>query len=102
MPRSLYPAFVLPLFLVATVATAQRAERWRDDCERGWNDGRARLCELRTYTVPASTKISVDGGANGGVTFIGENPPGVKNVGRGPTRGPDEWAAKGGGAPIFA
>ena len=85
MHRSVYCAFVLPLFLLATVATAQsedRAERWRDNCERDWNNGRARFCELRTYTISPTTKISVDGGANGGVAFIGENRRDVRIVAR--------------------
>lgn len=85
MHRSLHSAFAFPLFLLATVATAQtegRAERWRDNCERDWNDGRARLCELRTYTISSATKISVDGGANGGVAFIGENRRDVRIVAR--------------------
>jgi hypothetical protein len=84
MNRS-YSAFVLPLFVLATAATAQtqeRAERWRDNCERGWNNGRARFCELRTYTISAGTKISVDGGDNGGVAFIGENRRDVRIVAR--------------------
>jgi hypothetical protein len=85
MPRSLYSAFALPLFLLATVASAQtedRAERWRDNCERGWNNDRATFCELRTYTISAATRISVDGGANGGAAFIGENRRDVKIVAR--------------------
>lgn len=85
MRRSLYSAFVFPLFLLTTVAVAQtgdRAERWRDDCEHGWNDGRARFCELRTYTISPATRISVGGGANGGVAFIGENRRDVRIVAR--------------------
>jgi len=84
MNRSAYSTFVFPLILLATVATAQtedRAERWRDNCERGWNSDRARFCELRTYTI-AATRISVDGGDNGGVAFIGENRRDVKIVAR--------------------
>src|SRR6266516_2497147 len=85
MPRALYSAFVFPLFLLGTVATApteDRAERWRDNCEGGWNNDRARFCELRTYTISPATKISVDGGANGGVAFIGENRRDVRIVAR--------------------
>jgi putative adhesin len=85
MPRALYSAFVFPLLLLGTVATAQtedRAERWRDNCERGWNNDRARFCELRTYTISPATKISVDGGDNGGVAFIGENRRDVRIVAR--------------------
>src|SRR6202162_6307533 len=85
MHRSAYYAIVLPLFLLATVAAAQsedRAERWRDNCERDWNDGRARFCELRTYTIASGARISVDGGPNGGVAFIGENRRDVNIVAR--------------------
>jgi hypothetical protein len=85
MHRSLYSAFAFPLCLLASVAAAQtdnRAERWRDSCERGWDDGRARLCEVRTYTISPSTRISVDGGDNGGVAFIGENRRDVRIVAR--------------------
>jgi len=85
MHRSLSSAFAFPLLLLATVATAQtgdRAEHWRDNCERGWNSDRARFCELRTYTISPATRISVDGGDNGGVAFIGENRSDVKIVAR--------------------
>jgi hypothetical protein len=85
MHRSAYYAFVLPMFVLATVATAQnddRAERWRDSCDRDWDNGRAHLCELRTYTISSGTRISVDGGPNGGVAFIGENRRDVKIVAR--------------------
>lgn len=85
MRRSKYSAFVFPLILLATVAQAQtedRAERWRDNCERGWNSDRARFCELRTYTISPATRISVDGGPNGGVAFIGENRRDVRIVAR--------------------
>lgn len=85
MRRSLYSAYAFPLFLLATVATAQtqdRAERWRDNCEHGWNDSRARFCEVRTYTISPASRISVDGGPNGGVSFIGENRRDVRIVAR--------------------
>ena len=96
MRRSLYPAFVFPLFLLTTVAAAQsvdRAERWREDCERSWNNDRARFCEVRTYTISSSTKISVDGGANGGVAFIGEKRSDVKIVARVQTSADDDATA---------
>lgn len=85
MRRYFFPAFISPLLLLATVGTAQtedRAERWRDNCERSWNSDRARVCELRSYTISPSTRISVDGGANGGVAFIGENRRDVRIVAR--------------------
>ena len=83
MRRFLFSA--LSLFLFTTVGTAQtdgRAERWRDNCERSWNNGRGRFCEERTYTIAPSTKLSVDGGDNGGVSFIGENRRDVRIVAR--------------------
>ena len=85
MNRSINSTLALSVFLLASVATAQtedRAERWRDDCERSWNSDGARVCELRTYTISPSTRISVDGGANGGVAFIGENRRDVRIVAR--------------------
>ena len=85
MQRSAFYAFALPLFLVTTLARAQtedRAERWRDNCERGWNNDRARFCELRTYTISPATRISVDAGPNGGVSFYGENRRDVRIVAR--------------------
>jgi hypothetical protein len=78
-------AFILPLLLLATTVSAQtgdRAERWRENCEHGWNNDRARFCELRNFTISPATTISVDGGANGGVAFIGENRRDVKIVAR--------------------
>jgi len=97
MHRSAYYAFVLPIFVLATVATAQsqdRAERWRDNCERGWNNDRARFCELRTYTISPATRISVDGGDNGGVAFIGENRRDVRIVARVQTSADDDATAR--------
>jgi DUF4097 and DUF4098 domain-containing protein YvlB len=84
MRRAIYSAFVF-FFLIGTVAAAQtndRAERWRDNCERGWSSERAHFCELRNYTISSSTPITVDGGQNGGVAFIGENRRDVKIVAR--------------------
>lgn len=97
MRRSLFFAFSLSLFLLPTSGTAQadnRAERWRDSCERGWNSDRARVCEVRTYTVSPSTRISVDGGANGGVAFIGENRRDVRIVARVEASADDDATAK--------
>jgi hypothetical protein len=85
MHRSAYFALALPLVVLTTVANAQtedRAERWRDNCEHRWNNDRATFCELRTYTIASAKTISVDGGPNGGVSFIGENRRDVKIVAR--------------------
>ena len=83
MRRLLFSAFSLFLFTTAgTAQTDNRAQRWRDDCEHSWNSDRGRFCEVRTYTIAAATKISVNGGDNGGVAFIGENRRDVKVVAR--------------------
>jgi len=97
MRRSLYSAYALPLFLLATAAAAQtrdRAERWRDNCENGWSDSRARFCELRTYTISTASRISVDGGPNGGVSFIGENRRDVRIVARIEANADDDATAR--------
>jgi len=97
MQRSAFYTFALPLFLVTTLARAQsedRAERWRDYCERGWNNDRARFCELRTYTISPATRISVDGGDNGGVAFIGENRRDVRIVARVQASADDDATAR--------
>jgi hypothetical protein len=96
MRRSAYSAFAFSLILLATAAKAQtddRAARWRSDCERGWNNDRVNFCELRTYTIAAGSRISVDGGANGGVSFIGENRRDVKIVARIQASADDEATA---------
>ena len=97
MHRSVISAFVFALFLLTTVATAQtgdRAERWRDDCERNWNNGRARFCEVRTYTISPVSRISVDGGDNGGVKFIGENRRDVRIAARVQASADDDATAR--------
>lgn len=96
MRRPFFSALTVPLFLFTTVVTAQkdgRAERWRDNCERDWNNGRARVCEVRTYTIPSSSTISVDGGDNGGVSFYGENRRDVRVVARVQAAADDEGTA---------
>jgi hypothetical protein len=96
MHRSIYSTLALPLILLATVATAQtddRAERWRDNCERDWDSGRARFCEVRTYAIAPSTRISVDAGPNGGVSFYGENRRDVRIVARVQASADDDAAA---------
>ena len=98
MRRSLLVAFSLPLLVLATTANAQtndRAEQWRDNCERGWNNDRARFCEVRTYTVSPARRISVDAGPNGGVAFIGENRRDVRIVARVQATADDDAAAVG-------
>lgn len=96
MRRSLRVAFSLPLFLAITAnaQTKNSAEQWRDSCERGWNNDRARICEVRTYTVSPARRISVDAGPNGSVAFIGENRRDVMIVARVEANADDDAAAK--------
>ena len=96
MRYSLFSAFVLTLVSLATAATAQtdnRAERLRANCGRDWNGDRGHFCEVRTYTISPATKIAVDGGPNGGVTFIGENRRDVRIVARVQAGADDDAAA---------
>jgi len=69
------------------------AERWRDNCERGWNDGRGRFCEVRSYTIAPAGKIAVDGGDNGGVRFYGSDRRDIKVVARIQASGEDDATA---------
>jgi DUF4097 and DUF4098 domain-containing protein YvlB len=48
---------------------------------------------VRTYTISASTKISADGGANGGVAFIGQDRRDVMIVARIQTSADDDATA---------
>jgi len=83
MQRSLLAASGFSLLLVASTAAAQsddRAERWRDNCDRNWDNGRSRVCEVRTYTISPSSRISVDAGPNGGIAFFGSDRRDVKIV----------------------
>jgi hypothetical protein len=79
MRRLLFSALSLVLFTqAASGQTTDRDQHWRDNCERSWNNDRGRFCEVRTYTVAASSRISADGGRNGGVAFFGENRRDIK------------------------
>jgi len=97
MPRSPLFPIALAVFLVSTAVAAQtsdRAERWRYGCERDWNNDRARVCDVRTYTIPASTRISVDGGDNGGVSFYGTSQRDIKVVARVQASADDDATAR--------
>jgi hypothetical protein len=80
--RSLFSAIIslLALTKVGTAQTDDHAERWRSNCERDWNNDRARVCEVRTYTVSPAARLTVDGGDNGGVRFYGSDRRDVKIV----------------------
>jgi hypothetical protein len=63
---------------LAVAAPAAAQVKWERG-DQGWCDrdngggNRERACEVRTATVPASAKVSVDGGANGGVAVTGSD-----------------------------
>ena len=72
-PISLITLAIAVLVLPST-ATAQdddRAQRWLENCKNNWDRDRAHFCELRTVTLRPQSKLSVDGGQNGGVSFHG-------------------------------
>lgn len=97
MQRILFSAFSVLSFVVATSGAAQtdeRAERWRDNCDRGWNSDRARYCEVRTYTVAPTTKVTVDGGANGGAAFYGSDRRDVRIVAKVEASADDDATAR--------
>lgn len=60
--------------LPLTTLSAQnedRVQRWLENCDRNWKSDRARFCEVRNYTISPTSRITVDGRDNGGVSFFG-------------------------------
>jgi hypothetical protein len=96
MQRIYLPALALSALLANSSAaqTNDRADRWRDNCDRSWNNDRARFCEVRTYTVAATTKITVDGGANGGAAFFGSDRRDVRIVAKVEANADDDATAR--------
>lgn len=54
------------------IAAAQstRAQRWLDDCHSHYDEDE-RYCETRESTLPATTRLAVDGRENGGIVVHG-------------------------------
>src|SRR6476469_3321099 len=97
MQRILFSALSVMSLVVASTGTAQtdeRAERWRDNCDRSWNNDRARFCEVRTLTVAPTGKVTVDGGANGGAAFYGSDRRDVKIVAKVEASADDDATAR--------
>ena len=96
MQRIYLTALALSALLATSGAaqTDERAERWRDNCDRGWNNDRSRFCEVRTYTVAATTKITVDGGANGGAAFFGSDRRDVRIIAKVEASADDDATAR--------
>src|SRR6266446_5318496 len=66
---------ILPLVaLLGTCLTsgmlAQNPERGLT-CDEGWQSDLVSHCEINEMTIPATQRISVDGGINGGMTVTG-------------------------------
>lgn len=83
MLRKLSISNFLFAILLATTVSAQgeeRAERLLRNCDNDWNSDRARFCELREYTIRPTSRLVVDGGNNGGVSFFGWDRNDVKVV----------------------
>ncbi|MFN2637427.1 MAG: DUF4097 domain-containing protein [Gemmatimonadaceae bacterium] len=81
--RRIIPVVLLCIVVFPARLRAQsedRAQRWMQNCESNWNQGRAHFCEVRNLTLPASSKIVVDGRENGGVSFHGWDRSDVKVV----------------------
>jgi len=57
--------------LTATVAAAQKSDRFLENCQRQGRNDDARACEIRNFTLPALKGLVVDGRENGGVTVHG-------------------------------
>lgn len=65
--RTFLPPAAL-LFAIAAAAPAQEVGEW---CERSGDDDGARYCEVREQTLPASARLMVDAGPNGGIGVTG-------------------------------
>lgn len=85
MRRILSSLLITPLLVVPTLVSAQatnRVARSGVRCDEGWNNDRGHFCEVREYTISPSTRVSVDGGDNGGVSFHGSDRRDIKVVAR--------------------
>lgn len=96
MHRLYISALAISALLARTGAaqTSERADRWRDNCDHSWNNDRARFCEVRTYTVAPTTKITVDGGANGDAAFFGADRRDVRIVAKVEANADDDATAR--------
>jgi len=74
--------FVLAIALSTSVGAQgeDRAQRFLQSCDNDRTPDRARFCELRHHTIRPSSRLVVDGGDNGGVSFFGWDRDEVKVV----------------------
>ena len=91
---SAFLPFLLAAGAVAGAQSSDRAERFMRNCDSDWNSGRARFCEVRNLTAPATNRISVDGRENGGVAFYGSARRDVQIVALIQTQADDDATAR--------
>jgi DUF4097 and DUF4098 domain-containing protein YvlB len=61
----------LPLVAEAQRDPAAATREWMENCDRGGYRDNERHCLVRTQTIPATQRISIDGRQNGGVRVTG-------------------------------
>jgi DUF4097 and DUF4098 domain-containing protein YvlB len=69
-------------------------QRWLENCRNNWDHDRPNFCELRNITLGPQSKLSVDGRANGGVSFHGWDRNEVKVVAMIQANGSDDDQAE--------
>lgn len=71
MVRRLFPALLVIVVADSARAQSRDAQRWLDDCRSGrWNRDRDQYCDVRERTIPARSRLRVDGRSNGGIDVI--------------------------------
>lgn len=74
MFRRVFPALLVLAAAGSARAQSRDAQRWLDDCRSGrWNRDRDQYCDVREQTIPARSRIRVDGRSNGGIEVIGSD-----------------------------
>jgi DUF4097 and DUF4098 domain-containing protein YvlB len=74
MFRRVLPALLVVLTAGSARAQSREAQRWLDDCRSGrWNRDRDQYCDVREQTIPARSRLRVDGRTNGGIDVIGSD-----------------------------
>lgn len=95
MSRHLSSILPLALLLVSTAGAQSddRTQRWLRNCNDDAQRDRARFCELREYSLRPSSQLMVNGGDNGGVSFIGWDRDEVKVIAMVQANGDDQAEA---------
>jgi len=74
MLRRVFPALLVILTASSVRAQSRDAQRWLDDCRSGRsNRDREQYCDVREQTIPARSRLHVDGRSNGGIEVIGSD-----------------------------